>query len=276
MPKQERMAPILSNAIERKREEIDRGVYEPTDNSSLRPHKSYEVRDFLRTLRESQAPVQLVALIQRGTPLPDDVDFRLGIEPTITEYERQGAAAVGIWADSEFGFALEDVPTVRGTSRSSLLAMDFVIDEAQVVGLRSRGADAILLITSMLPGNQLNDLYQSVIRKGMTPFVEVGNERDVSRALELNPAVIGIHNRDLHTMKIDLGITGRLINRVPEGVQVISEGGFKSGEDVRRVQATVKGRPLAVLAGTSILQNEDLEGVARKVQELTLMDGCHE
>ncbi|MCB0331458.1 MAG: hypothetical protein KDD70_17425, partial [Bdellovibrionales bacterium] len=115
----------------------------------------------------------------------------LEIEPTIRTYETQGSVAVGVWADSEFGFALRDVPTVRTTSTSSLLAMDFVIDQAQVNGLRSRGLDALLIITSMLPGDQLGQLYQAILEKGMPPFIELENARDLSRALELKSALIG-------------------------------------------------------------------------------------
>ena len=134
-----------------------------------------------------------------------------------------------------------------------MLRKDFIIDPRQLEETRSLGADAVLLIAAIL-GDRLNGFVERAMALGLEPLVEVHTRREAEIALATGAELIGVNNRDLQTMKIDLGTTLALGPGIRgAGRQVISESGIRTPGDIRALRPACN----AFLIGTSIMASED-------------------
>lgn len=120
---------------------------------------------------------------------------------------------------------------------SFLLQKDFILSEAQINQALISGAHAILLIVAFLQPAQLRTLYDYTLQLGLTPLIEVHNEQELEIALSLKPKVIGINNRDLKTMKIDLNISRVLINKIPKNIFTLCESGIEHKNQVEEFKS---------------------------------------
>ncbi len=153
-----------------------------------------------------------------------------------TAYAAHGAAAISVLTDEEFFKGrLDDLAAVRRAVTIPVLRKDFVLDPYQVYEGRAAGADALLLIVAALADSQLADLHALITEWGMAALVEVHDEAELERALRINPALIGINNRDLKTFQVSLDTTARLAKLVPTAITLVAESGIHSGADVRRM-----------------------------------------
>lgn len=207
-------------------------------------------RDMIAALHRDT--VALIAEVKHASPsrgvLVEPFDAaRLG-----KSYARNGAAAVSVLTDEKFFQGrLEDMTAVRNLVDVPVLRKDFVMDPYQIYEGRAAGADAILLIVAALEDAQLRDLHALIRELGMAALVEVHNERELERALAVDPALVGINNRDLTTFEVDLDTTTRLARRVPDGITLVAESGIQSREDVR---AMGRAGAHAVLVGEALVQ----------------------
>jgi indole-3-glycerol phosphate synthase len=134
------------------------------------------------------------------------------------------------------------------------LRKEFVVDPYQVVEARVHGADAVLLIAECLDDCQLRSLYREILDLGMTPLVELHDAANLDRVLDLGATLVGINNRDLHTMTTDLDHVLRLRDRVPDHCVVVAESGIRTRADVERLERAGIG---AMLVGESLLRSPD-------------------
>jgi indole-3-glycerol phosphate synthase len=172
-----------------------------------------------------------------------------------TQYVEAGASAISVLTEPEFfGGRPRDLRAVRAAVPVPVLCKDFIVDELQVTGARAMGADAILLITALLDDGALRRLYQSSTAHGMQALVEVHSERDVRRAIDLGATLVGINNRDLTSMRVDLETTARLRPLIPQGRTVISESGLRGRADIDRLAGLHVD---AALVGESLLRGTD-------------------
>jgi indole-3-glycerol phosphate synthase len=123
-----------------------------------------------------------------------------------------------------------------------------------VVEARAHGADAVLLIAECLDDCHLRSLYRAVIDLGMTPLVELHDEANLSRVLDLGATLVGVNNRNLKTMTTDLGHVLEIRKRVPDDVVLVAESGIKTRADVERLEAAGIN---AMLVGESLLKQSD-------------------
>ncbi len=144
-----------------------------------------------------------------------------------------------------------------------LLMKDFVIHPYQLEEAYRLGADAVLLIARVLD-DRLPEFVDRTLELGMEPLVEVFDEAELRRALQTRAQLIGINNRDLATMRIDLGRTERLAPLVPQDRAVISESGIATPADVKRV---LRAGARAVLVGTAIMRAPDIRLKVRELVE---------
>ena len=191
-------------------------------------------RDFAAAMR---APgVSLVAECKRASPskglLRPDYDA-VALAQT---YEANGARAISVLTDARFFQGkLADLSSVRGAVSLPVLRKDFLFDEYQVLEARAAGADVVLLIASLLPGNRLRDLIRYAAELGMQALVEVHEEEELAHALDSGALIIGVNNRDLRTFEVDFETTARLRPLIPEECVLVAESGIRTVADVRRL-----------------------------------------
>lgn len=182
-------------------------------------------------------------------------------------YAKSEADVISVLTDEKyFGGSLELLKTVRSIVPQTVLRKEFIIDPYQVYEAALAGADCFLLIAAILPRESLASLVQLGASLGLDALVEVHDEADVEKALAARANVIGINNRDLGTLYIDLATTERLIKLIPNDIPVVSESGIETADDVRRVRAAgARG----ILVGTSILRSDNpIEKIAEFKQAL--------
>ena len=213
--------------------------------------------------------VSLIAEHKRRSPSAGEIRAGASVAEVVAAYERGGAAALSILTEGpHFGGSLDDLRDARGASVLPILRKDFVVDAYQVYESAVAGADAILLIVAALDDEDLAALHREALGLDLDVLVEVHDEDELERALEVaDPDVIGINNRDLVDFSVDVERTYELLSDVPAGKTVVSESGFHTREqldDLERVGVD------AVLVGESLMRAPDPEGACR---DLTGFEG---
>jgi indole-3-glycerol phosphate synthase len=143
-----------------------------------------------------------------------------------------------------------------------LLRKDFVVDEYQLLEARVAGADAVLLIVAALDRGRMDGLMAAASDLGLDALVEVHDEKEVEVAVEAGAELIGINNRDLHSLEVDLETTFELLADVPAGTVVVAESGITENEDVERLE---RAGVDAILVGEALMRADD---PVRAVREL--------
>lgn len=178
-------------------------------------------------------------------------------------YERGGAAAISVLTEPTFfDGALEHLTAVRQAVSLPLLRKDFVVNEYQLLEARACGADAVLLIVAALEQITLGRLQARAWELGLSALVEVHDEEELVRALDSGARVIGVNNRNLRTLQVDVDASHRLAARIPSGVVAVSESGLQSRADLERLAAAGYG---AFLIGERFMTDSD---PARAIREL--------
>jgi indole-3-glycerol phosphate synthase len=154
------------------------------------------------------------------------------------QYESGGAAAISVLTEPTFfDGALEHLTAVREAVRIPLLRKDFIVDDYQVVEARAIGADAILLIVAALGQAALTRLQQRAWDFGLAALVEVHDDHELQRAIDSGARLIGVNNRNLRTLSVDVDASYRLAVRLPKDVVGVSESGLQTRTDLKRLSA---------------------------------------
>ena len=256
---------ILDKIVAVKREDLARAKAEM-------PRKEVEARALGQPAAVSLSRalqgegVSLIAEVKKASPsrglLAPDFD-PVALART---YAENGASAISVLTETpHFQGRLEFLAAIKediGASCPPLLRKDFIFDEYQVWEARAWGADAILLIASILEEEEMKSLIAEARGLGMDALVETHTEAEVEMSLSAGASLIGINNRDLATFEVDLETTGRLRPLVPAEVPVVAESGIFTRDDV----AMVAGWGVdAVLVGEGLVKSGD---VGAKVREL--------
>lgn len=202
--------------------------------------------------------VRVIAEVKKASPSKGLL--RGDFDPAIlaTAYAENGAAAVSVLTDADyFQGSISHIEEVRrglGEHRLPILRKEFIVDPYQVYEARAYGADAILLIVSVLTAVELEDLMSLAGELWLQCLIEVHDEEEVGIALEAGAEIVGINNRNLHTFVTELSVTERLARLVPSGKIVVSESGIDTREDVMRVG---RAGAHAVLVGEALVTAAD-------------------
>jgi indole-3-glycerol phosphate synthase len=215
--------------------------------------------------------VGVIAEIKRGSPSRGVFPVEIDPPAVAAAYCEGGAVAISCLTDGPFfhgeGADLEAVAAVAHASgrRVPVLRKDFTVDRYQLLEARAWGADVVLLIVAALDDALLASLHAEAIGLGLSVLVEAHNEAEMERALRLDPEVIGVNNRNLHTFAVDLATTERLASIVPEGALLVSESGIFTREHVERVASYGAA---AVLVGESLILQDDRAAAVREIADV--------
>jgi indole-3-glycerol phosphate synthase len=154
-------------------------------------------------------------------------------------YAQAGAAAVSVLTEPTFfDGSLEHLVAVRAAVTLPILRKDFIVDRYQLLEARAAGADAVLLIVAALSGAELCDLHASAIDAGLDVLVEVHQAAELAIALDAGAQIIGVNNRNLRTLAVDVDASTELIKAIPKGVVSVVESGLKTRDDLERLRTS--------------------------------------
>jgi indole-3-glycerol phosphate synthase/phosphoribosylanthranilate isomerase len=192
---------------------------------------------------------------------PSGGSIRAGADPAeIARAYAAAADAISVLTDTPyFGGSLDDLRAVRAVFDGPILAKDFVIDPRQVAEARLHGADAVLVMLSVLGDEEAALILAEARRLGMDALVEAHDEAEVRRAVALGAPIVGINNRNLKTLDVDLAVTERLARLVPADRLLVAESGIGSRADVERLAPFAD----AFLVGSSLMRAEHPGRAAR-------------
>src|ERR1700749_4439371 len=208
--------------------------------------------------------LSLIAEFKRRSPsagplAPDGTD----IAAQVTAYERGGAAALSVLTDElHFGGSLNDLRAARAACGLPIIRKDFIVDPYQLYEAAVNGADAVLLIVAALNDEDLISLYQEARSIGLDCLVEVHDGAEVGRARAAGVEVIGINNRNLDDMSVDIATTFELMPDVPAGKTVVAESGISGREERGELDRVGVD---AVLIGGALMSAADPEAKTREL-----------
>ena len=178
----------------------------------------------------------VIAEVKRKSPSKGELATIADPAELAAAYAAGGAAAISVLTEQRrFGGSLADLDAVRARVDTPVLRKDFIVSEYQVVEARAHGADLALLIVAALDDAELRRLHELTIEFGMVPLVEVHTQDEVRRAVDLGAEVIGVNNRNLQTLGVDLAQFSSLVALLPERCIKVAESGVTGPEDAARL-----------------------------------------
>jgi indole-3-glycerol phosphate synthase len=248
---------ILDTIVARKREEVaalkERGL--PRSEKPVAPP-----RGFIKALTNAPG-VAIIAEAKKASPSKGVIQPDFDPVRIARKYREGGAHCLSVLTDVDFfQGSLDYIPLVREAVELPVLRKDFMIDPLQIEEAHAVGADAILLIAAILDVAQLRDFRLLAESLGMDALVEVHDERELESALEAGSRLVGINNRNLNDFTVSLETTFRLLQKVPQGIPVVSESGITSVEDMKRLK---KAGVKAALIGESLMRAGEQDQMLR-------------
>lgn len=179
----------------------------------------------------TEASSGVIAEFKRRSPSRGIINESASAGKICTGYLAAGSSAVSVLTDQEFfGGSMDDLTEVRSMVNCPVLCKDFIIDEYQVIEARASGADAVLLISDILPPDRIDKLFRFIHSLGMEALIEVHNKKHLS-SIPQDAGLIGINSRDLGTFDVSLSHSLELADLLPGNVVKVAESGIKTIED---------------------------------------------
>ena len=211
----------------------------------------------------------LIAEIKKASPSKGIICPDFDPEAIARSYEQAGASCLSVLTDETyFQGSVDYLRRVREVVQLPLLRKDFMIDPRQIEQAIAYGADAFLLIVAMLEQQTLRQLHDLATQAGLAALVEVHDEEELKRAIDLGAKLVGVNNRNLKDFTVNLSTTHQLAARweswgKPKDALLVAESGLSSAQDVRQVH---QGGAAAILVGESLMR--DPSAIPLRVAEL--------
>lgn len=207
--------------------------------------------------------INLIAEIKKASPSAGVIRKDFNVEAIAKVYADHKAAAISVLTEDRYFLGKpEDIVTVTKCVNLPVLTKDFIINDGQIYEAKVNGAAAILLIVAILSDSELKELLAIAREFGLDCLVEVHDERELDRALKAGAQIIGVNNRDLKTLDVNMKTSERLIPRIPKDRVIVAESGLRTHDDIRRVQDIGAH---AVLIGETFMRARD---IGRAINEL--------
>ena len=255
---------VLDSIVQARRERIDelRARFGHLRAEDLeRSQRSFAAA--LRTRSGQGRSPQPALIMECKAASPSRGTIRSDYDPAslAAQYAPYAAAVSVLTEPDRFNGSFDDLAAVREVVDVPVLCKDFIVDEVQVLAARSLGADAVLLMLSVVPDDVYRELAELAHSLGMEVLTEVSTPQEMHRASALGAEVIGINNRDLRTLETDLARTEEMAPLAPAGVVLVGESGVGAAKDVRRLSGLVD----ALLVGSSLSGAPDPAEAAREL-----------
>ncbi|MGV3772650.1 MAG: indole-3-glycerol phosphate synthase TrpC [Verrucomicrobiales bacterium] len=266
---------ILDKIVEEKRREVAALPKRPATAENLRWAVKAEGqrRDFATQLRYPRiGNVSLIAEVKKASPSAGVIRADFDPVKIAAEYEAAGASCLSVLTDEKFFQGSKQyMRDIRHVVKLPLLRKDFIIDAGQMLEAIEWGADAVLLIVSILNDLELKLFISLATEAGLDALVEVHDEVELQRALDAGAVIIGVNNRDLRTFKVDLATTERLVakGRASHGGEhkiFVAESGIHTRADVERV---AKAGANSILVGESLMRSDSITAKAQELLDFT-------
>ena len=243
---------------------------EVQESKGRRPQKVLEkriaglnaTRNFKAALTHEDR-ISLIAEIKKASPSAGILRDDFNAMKIAQTYAKEGADAISILTDEAFfQGSLVTLSLIKEMSHLPLLRKDFIIDPYQIYEARAFGADAILLIVSLVSPDTLRSYLKTAQSLELAALVEVHTEAELHSAVDAGADIIGINNRNLHTFAVDIETTLQLLPKLPKNTICVSESGINTADDIKKLG---RGGVHAVLVGTAFMKAKD---IAEKMREL--------
>jgi indole-3-glycerol phosphate synthase len=256
------VSPRLDELVYATRDALERRMRErPLAELEREADFGREGRPFAEAL--SRPGTSLIAEHKRRSPSAGAIREGVSCADVVRAYERGGAAAVSVLTEeAHFGGSLGDLHEARSTTALPILRKDFTIDPYQLYEAKAAGGDAVLLVVGSLEPERLESLYGLARDLDLDAIVEIHDEEELDRALEIDCDVIGINNRDLEDFSVDIQRTFDLIADVPTGKVVVSESGIHERWQIEELEQVGVD---AVLIGEVLMRAADTEAAVREL-----------
>ena len=244
---------ILDDIVSHKVSEIESAKSRLTLSQLKSQPRRNDHRGFAEAISRSKPAV--IAEIKKASPSKGVIRADFNPIEIATSYQQHGATCLSVLTDSDyFQGCHQALVDARESVDVPVLRKDFIVDEYQVFETNHMGADCMLLIVAILDDKQLNEYHTLASELGLDVLVEVHNESELERAMQVEPKLVGINNRNLHTFETSIEVSIQLARQIPENVQIVSESGIHNREDIKRI---VDSGVYAFLVGEAFMRETD-------------------
>ncbi len=223
-----------------------------------------KIRNFKKALLADNSKIKLIAEIKKASPSLGDIKTDVDIKDQAKIYESAGASAISVLTNAHFKGELGFLKQIRKETILPILRKDFIFDPYQIYESYLAGADALLLIATVLDEKTLSALVDLTHNLGMECLVETHTEEDVAKALKTKAKIIGINARNLKTFEIDLENIIHLAKKIPQDRILVAESGIETKKDVERL---MEAGAKVILVGTALMRSAN---VKEKIRELCI------
>jgi indole-3-glycerol phosphate synthase len=230
---------------------------------NMKPRLANRRYELFKKAISKPGQINLIAEIKKASPSAGLIREDFEVSKIAKIYTQNKAAAISVLTEDKYFLGkFTYLQRVVDEFHVPTMMKDFIIHEYQIFEGAFYGASAVLLIVDMLSDSQLKELMDLSHTLGMDCLVEVQNEKDIERALDAECEIIGINNRNLRTMTVDMDNCVRLIKEIPQGRIIVAESGLKTHEDIIKVK---EAGAHAVLIGETFMRSND---IGAKIKEI--------
>ena len=256
---------VLNEICKKKRDHIEtqKNVLS-LDDIKLQMSEQIPPRGFINRIRAmNKKGIALITEVKKASPSKGLI--RENFDPALIAktYEENGAACISVLTDEPYFQGHDNhFKSARAVVNIPMIRKDFMIDAYQIYESRAMGADCVLLIMAALEDALAQDLFSLSSDLGMDVLVEIHDEIELQRALNLNPALIGINNRNLKTLEVNVETSFKLIEKMPISTIKIAESGLSEHGTIKKLKAAGYS---GFLVGESLMREPDIANAVKKI-----------